>query len=93
MRYWYGDLSDPVAMIAQLSRDDFARVRMEAVLSAGFIPDAKAFSAALNALDHKQDKFITLALPQAVTALEHYWRPALEAGKLKFDKESHREFA
>ncbi|MCS5607931.1 MAG: HEAT repeat domain-containing protein, partial [Alphaproteobacteria bacterium] len=93
IRYWYGDLSDPVAMIAQLSRDDFARARMEAVLSAGFIPDAKAFSAALNALDHKQDKFIALALPQAVTALERYWRPALEAGELKFDKESHREFA
>ena len=93
IRYWYGDLSDPAGMIAQLSRDDFARARMEAVLSAGFIPDAKAFSAALNALDHKQDKFIALALPQAVTALERYWRPALEAGELKFDKESHREFA
>jgi len=93
IRYWYGDLSDPVKMIAQLARDDFARVRMEAVLSAGFIPDAKAFPAALNALDHKQDKFIALALPQAVTALERYWRPDFETGKLKFDKESHREFA
>ena len=28
-----------------------------------------------------------------MTALERYWRPALEAGELKFDKESHREFA
>jgi len=93
IRYWYRDLSDPVGMIAQLSSDEFARVRMEAVLSAGFIPDAKAFPAALNALDHKQDKFIALALPQAVTALERYWRPAFETGKLKFDKESHREFA
>ena len=93
IRYWHRDLSDPVGMIAQLSGDEFARVRMEAVLSAGFIPDAKAFPAALNALDHKQDKFIALALPQAVTALERYWRPAFETGKLKFDKESHREFA
>ncbi|MDE2714137.1 MAG: HEAT repeat domain-containing protein [Verrucomicrobiota bacterium] len=93
IRYWHRDLSDPVGMIAQLSGDEFARVRMEAVLSAGFIPDAKAFPAALNALDHKQDKFIALALPQAVTALEHFWRPAFETGKLKFDKESHREFA
>ena len=56
-------------------------------------PVSRAFSAALNALDHKQDKFISLALSQAVIALERYWRPALEAGKLKFDKESHREFA
>ena len=45
------------------------------------------------ALDHPRDAAIDIALPQTVNALESLWRPLLEANKLKFDKESHRDFA
>ena len=93
IRYWHGRLSDPVAMIAKAAGDPFPRVRMEAILSAGFIPRAEAFPAALTALDAKRDRFIDIVLPQTVKALEPYWRPALEAGKLEFARPAHREFA
>ena len=92
IRYWHKSLSDPVGLIAKLAADPFPRTRMEAVLSAGFIPRAEAFTAALNALDHEQDKFIAVALPQTVKALEPYWQPKLQSGELKFAKPSHREF-
>ena len=93
IRYWHDQLSDPVSMIKDLCNDSFPRVRMEAILSAGFIPDAKAFAALLCSLDHKSDKFIETAFPQSVKALEAYWRPAIEAGTLSFHKPSHKEYA
>jgi putative heme-binding domain-containing protein len=93
LRYWHGDMSDPVSLLAKAASDPFPRTRMEAILSAGYVPRAEAFSAALGALDHPRDKFIDLALPQTVTALEKFWRPALEKGKLSFSKPAHRVFA
>jgi glucose/arabinose dehydrogenase len=93
LRYWHAHLADPIAMIARLSADPFPRVRMEAVLSAGFVPKAEAFAAALAALDFPKDTAIDLALTQTVAALGPYWRPALTAGKLEFAQASHREFA
>ncbi len=93
IRYWHAHLADPVALLARAAADPFPRVRMEAVLSAGFVPRAEAFAAALAALDFPQDASITLALTQTVAALGPYWRPALEAGKLAFAQPSHREFA
>jgi len=93
IRYWHDSLDNPVDLIAKAASDPFPRVRMEAVLSAGYIPKAGAFTAALAALDHPRDPFIDTALPQTVTALEPYWRPALEEGLLKFAKANHRDFA
>ena len=93
IRYWHQSLTDPVAMIAQLVADPFPRTRMEAVLSAGFIPRAEAFTAALGALDHEQDEFLTAALPQTMRALEAYWRPALRRDALRFAKPAHQDYA
>ena len=92
IRYWHEELSDPIGMIAHAAADSFPRTRMEAVLSAGFIPRAESFVAALNSLDHPGDAVLDQALPQTMMALEPYWRPAMESGKLQFAKPSHREF-
>ncbi len=92
IRYWHDKLSDPVGMIAKASSDSFPRTRMEAVLSAGFIPRKEALVAALNSLDHLGDDDVDQALRQTMLALESYWRPAMEAGTLKFAKPTHREF-
>lgn len=92
LRYWHQDLSDPNAMIATAAADPFPRTRMEAVLSAGFIPKAEAITAALHVTDHPGDSTLDKALPQTTKALEKYWRPAMEAGTLKFAKESHKAF-
>lgn len=93
IRYWHDKLSDPIDMIAKASADSFSRTRMEAVLSAGYIPRAEAFVAALHSLDHPGDPVLDQALPQTTKALERYWRPAMEAGKLQFAKPTHRDFA
>lgn len=93
IRYWHDDLTDPIGMIATASADPFARTRMEAVLSAGYIPQSEAFVAALNSLDHPGDATLDQALPQTMKALQSYWRPAMEAGNLQFTKPSHRAFA
>ncbi len=66
---------------------------MEAVLSAGYIPRAEAFVAALHSLDHPGDAVLDQALPQTMKALEPYWRPAMDAGELQFAKPTHREYA
>jgi putative heme-binding domain-containing protein len=92
LRYWHQDLSDPIAMVAKAADDPFPRTRMEAVLSAGFIPKAEAYPAALHSLDHPGDPALDQALPQTAKALEQYWRPAMEAGTLTFAKDSHRQF-
>tara|TARA_R110002049_G_scaffold72490_6_gene187387 strand:+ start:70211 stop:73630 length:3420 start_codon:yes stop_codon:yes gene_type:complete len=93
IRYWHNDLPDPIGMIARAADDPFPRTRMEAVLSAGFVPDAQAYAAALHVIDHPGDPFLDLALPQTKKALDDYWRPALEAGTLRFAKSSHEDFA
>ncbi|MEP3478193.1 MAG: PVC-type heme-binding CxxCH protein [Fuerstiella sp.] len=93
IRYWHDELSDPIGMIAKASADKFPRTRMEAVLSAGFIPNAESFAAALHSLDDPGDPLIEQALLQTTQALDAHWRPAMEAGTLSFAKPSHREFA
>ncbi|MFT5125070.1 MAG: glucose/arabinose dehydrogenase, partial [Verrucomicrobiales bacterium] len=89
VRYWNPQLSDPVTLIARAAADPHPRVRLEAILSAGYVLDARAMPAALNALDHPRDKFIDLALPQTISALRPLWEPALNAGTLLFNKPEH----
>ncbi|MEC7906332.1 MAG: PVC-type heme-binding CxxCH protein [Verrucomicrobiota bacterium] len=93
IRYWHDELSDPIGMISQLAKDNFPRTRMEAVLSAGFIPQAEAVPAALMALDHERDKFIDVAIPSTLKGLRSHWEPAIEKGELDFARAGHREFA
>lgn len=93
IRYWYHALSDPVGMIAQLSNDSFPRARMEAVLSAGYLPDANALPAALNVLNHDRDRYLNAALPSTMTALEPLWVTALKEDRLTFNDPSHRQYA
>ncbi|MFC7337762.1 PVC-type heme-binding CxxCH protein [Haloferula chungangensis] len=93
LRYWHAGIDDPLALVAKLSADPFPRTRMEAVLSAGFIPNAAAFAAALHALDGAKDPLVDMALEQTDMALAKYWRPAMEAGELEFAKDSHRAYA
>lgn len=93
IRYWHDQLSDPVGMIALLADDPFPRARMEAVLSAGYIPNAETLPAALKILNHGRDKFINMALTSTMTALEPHYIPALEKNALAFSGRLHRVFA
>ena len=93
IRYLHHQLSDPVGMIARLANDPFPRARMEAVLSSGYIPRAESLPAMLNVLNHDRDKFIDVALPSTLTALEPYYLPALQNDSLDFSDPQHRAYA
>lgn len=93
IRYWHDQLSDPIGMISMLADDPFPRTRMEAVLSAGYIPEEDILPAMLNVLNHERDKFIDAALPSSLTALESQYIPALENNALQFNDPQHRLFA
>ena len=93
IRYWHDQLSDPVGMIAQLADDPFPRTRMEAVLSAGYIPEKDILPAMLNVLNHERDRFIEAAIPSTMTALEPYYIPALENQALNFSDPKHLSYA
>lgn len=93
IRYWYDKLSDPIGIVAHLADDPFPRARMEAVLSAGFIPEVESLPAALNVLNHDRDRFINASIPSTMTALEPYYIPALEKKALAFNDPKHLLFA
>ncbi|MDG1872831.1 MAG: dehydrogenase, partial [Mariniblastus sp.] len=88
IRYWHTALQYPVGLIKLTANDPFPRVRLESTLSAGYIPEGKALTAAMHVLDHPRDKFIDSALNQTVSALERWITP-----QLKFYKPSHADFA
>ena len=93
IRYWYPHLADPITLIEKLARDPFPRVRLEAVLAAGFIPDARALPASLLVLDQSVDKFLESALKQTTAALIAFAQEGFETGALVFAKKEHRDFA
>ena len=73
--------------------DDHPRVRLEAVLAAGFIPDPQSVVIATRVLDKPMDRFIDHALKLTVDGLQEHWLPAHQAGELEFDKPEHKNFA
>lgn len=94
LRYWHGDINDPVAFLSLLAADPHPRVRMEAILSAGFIPDAEVLPIVLRmALDLESDEFIELALKQTLSALQPHLADAQALAKLKFGNDKHRDYA
>ena len=93
IRYWHPELSDPLALLNEAITDEFARVRLEAILSLSFIPDAKAFSVLLRATDRPPDRFIDHAMKLAVDGLRPHWEPAVKAGTLTYYDEAHKDRA
>jgi len=84
---------DPLALAAKMVADPSARVRLEAVVAASYIPRAEAIEVAARALDQPHDRFIDYALRAAARALKPHWQPALASGKLTFGgKAEHLAF-
>jgi putative heme-binding domain-containing protein len=83
-----GDWADRVPAALRLLRaqasDSDPRVRLEAVLAAGRVPNSAAVEAALGALDCPLDPRIEFALRRTVAVLKPYWYPEFQAGRLTF---------
>ena len=64
--------------------DDHPRVRMEAVLAAGQIPEAKSVLVAASVAGQPMDRWIEYGFKQAVHHLKPHWAPAFKRGELDF---------
>jgi putative heme-binding domain-containing protein len=91
---WRDRLPDPLVLLAPRVADDHAQVRLEAVRALGHVPDVRAASLALTALDRPMDKYLDYGLWLTLRELVPQWLPALEQGRLSFaDNPRHLLFA
>lgn len=79
---WGKTMKDPLSYLSTLINDKDPRVRLNAIVALGNIPDPQSVVVALNALDHPTDLFIDYALEKAVYGLQESWSPALQQNKL-----------
>ena len=86
---WHDRLDDPLKRLRKSALDPDSRVRLETIVAVTEVPSAESIVIASRATDGSTDKFINFALTQAVHGLAEHWKPALIAGRLKFDKGEH----
>ena len=86
---WHDRLKNPLKLLLSSATDEHLRVRLEAIVAASDVPGAESITIAALAAEGSADRFITFAFKQSVHALSSQWKPALLAGKLKFDKPAH----
>jgi len=87
---WSDRLPEALALLEEQAADEQARVRLEAVVAASYVPDGKAIEVVASAADRPMDRFLNHALIQAVHSLKPYWKPAFEAGQLTFGNKPER---
>ncbi|QDU40101.1 Trehalose utilization [Maioricimonas rarisocia] len=100
LRYWWDRIGDSarstepaLALLEQAVADEHPRVRLEAVLTLGFVPDARSVALACRVLDQPMDRYIEHALKLTVDGLQPHWLPAHRAGELTFASLDHRSYA
>ena len=87
---WAGRLPNALDLLRPLAVDENARVRLHAIVACTYLTNASAMEIAASAADLPTDKFLDLALKQAVFALKPYWLPALQAGRLNLERKPAR---
>ena len=86
---WADRMSDPLDLLAGLARDENPRVRMEAVLAAGQIPQMESIQVVAMASEREMDRSVEYAFTQAIHHLKQHWEEPFEKGQLTFSKLSH----
>ena len=78
------ELKDVFALLETAAADNHPRVRMEAVLAAGQIPDPRSILVAAAVAESPRDRWINYAFSQAVHHLKPFWLPAFRRGEVDF---------
>lgn len=81
LQHWFDRVDAAMPLLASRITDPEARVRLEAVRAASFVPTAKAAEVALESLRHPTDYYLQYALDSTITTLAKAWKPALTAGQ------------
>ena len=82
---WAEQLPHALKLLGQRVRDENARVRLEAVVAASYVPKPEAVQVVTAALDMQRDPFLDYAIRQSARALQPRWASALAANQLNFD--------
>ncbi len=77
--HWIKEIQHPMDLLIQASQDTNPRVRLEAVIALGSIPEAAASRAALGVLNQTMDEFLDYALWQTVKGQESFWMKEVAA--------------
>ncbi|MCH7989377.1 MAG: c-type cytochrome, partial [Planctomycetes bacterium] len=93
LRYWHDKIANRLELLSVAVVDEYPRVRLEGVLTLGYVPEQRSVVIAMRALDKPTDRFLDHALKLTNDGLQPYWLEAYRAGELKFDSEKHRNFA
>ncbi len=88
-----GGLPDALALLAPQATDDDSIVRLEAIVAASYVPDARAITVAVRALDKTFGPYHQHALIKTLHATRPLWSAALADDTLRFDKDEHLLFA
>lgn len=83
---WSGKIEKSHDLLMRAARDSHPQVRMEAVLAAAQVSEARSILIAAAAAEFKRDRWIEYAFSQAVHHLKPDWLPLFREGKLDFSK-------
>lgn len=81
MGYWRDRVPEALAILKVAADDEAPRVRLEAIRVASYFRQWEAADAALTALKHPQDYYITYCLKETMRQLTPWWRQAISDGK------------
>lgn len=93
LRYWYPQIENPLDLLETAIHDPHPRVRLEAVLTAGYIPDPRSVTIAVQAIDAPMDRYLEHALKLTIDGLQAHWVTPLQQGQVKFEKTDHKNYA
>ncbi|NCF94847.1 MAG: c-type cytochrome, partial [Verrucomicrobiaceae bacterium] len=89
---WADRLPSGLRGLKQSVMDEHPRVRLETVVAASYVPDAKAIEIVAAAVDQPLDPFLTYAIRQSARALQPQWETLLESDQLEFGSQRQRNY-
>ncbi len=92
--YWHSRLQDPMDLLAVQIKDEFPRVRIEAMRALAEIPSARSAELVLSVTDKPLDPFLDYATWLSINDLAKPWVEAVQSGAWKPEgHEKQLEFA
>ncbi|QDU17192.1 Trehalose utilization [Gimesia maris] len=93
LRYWYPEIKNPLELVEAAIHDPHPRVRLEAILTAGYIPEPRSVTIAVKAIDAPMDRYLEHALKLTIDGLQSHWVEPQRQGKDTFEKPAHKNYA